>query len=119
MKYNVISILISVVFSNAVLADTIIDCHRPPGGQIRCPDTLAAVCHVRSGAVYGMCLQAPTSYSLSDKREFFSRMASEGQANTLLQSLSDDDIRQAISRGEFKSPVDGSNVRFRLPRKQR
>jgi hypothetical protein len=119
MKFIVISALMSIALSNAVFADTIVDCSRPPGGQIRCPDSLAAMCNVRSGEVFGQCLQPPQTSSLSDWKEFLGRTGNGGKSYQTSKSFSDDDIKQAISKGEFKNPVDGSVVRFKLPRGMR
>jgi hypothetical protein len=83
---------------------------------MKCPDTLAAMCSVKSGAVFGECVQPPKSSSSADKKEFVDRIMGEGKEDRPITPLNPGEIEQAFSRGQFKSPVDGSTVRFKLPR---
>lgn len=115
MKFGVISALLPIAVSSTVLAATVVDCSRPPGGQMRCPDTLAAMCNVKSGAVYGECLEPPPSSSPSDLKNFLDKMIKEGKGDSGVGSLSFDEIEGAFFTGEFRNPVDGSTVRFKLP----
>ena len=106
-------LLLALALPTAVLADTVVDCSRPPGGQIRCPDALAAMCNVRSGAVFGQCLQPPQSSSRADRMRFVERIVGAKFDRPMM--LSDDQIERAFSRGALENPIDGSAVRFKLP----
>src|SRR6266404_7891776 len=106
MKFAAISLL--AILSQVANAATVIDCSRPPGGQIRCPDTFVAVCNVRAGAVFGECMRPPAS---PRDREGYIKQLLE-KSSGLDRPLKAQELDTALATGEYRNTSNGVTTRF-------
>lgn len=44
-------------------AETVVKCAKPPGEEVKCESSQAAICDVKEGAVYGSCSTPPKESS--------------------------------------------------------